>query len=101
MAYIGFAALILSAVMAPETKSNIAASIWRRIVRVSWCAIIGIVALGFAIGVAAESRLPIVVVAGQFTTLGRLLSWAAAALGALALASLVVRTRGSKFFISG
>jgi signal transduction histidine kinase/CheY-like chemotaxis protein len=91
---VGFAVLILCAVQALETKSDITASVWRRIVKVSWCAIIAIVALGFLIGVDAENRLPIVVVAGQFTTAGLLLSWAAAVLGALALAALVIKTRG-------
>jgi signal transduction histidine kinase len=93
---IGFAVLMLCAVIALERKTDITVPVWRRIVRVCWCAVIAIVAAGFAIGLAAEQRLPLVVVAGQFTTLGMLLSWAATVVGVLALAALVIKTRASQ-----
>src|SRR5262249_19494593 len=48
---------------------------------------------GFVAALAFESSLPVAVRSGQFTGVGLGLSWIAAALGALALASLLIKTR--------
>ena len=93
---IGFAILILGAVLAQEKNREMTASTWRKIVKGSWGAIVAIVAIGFATGVAVENVLPIAVSAGQFTITGLLLSWIAAVLGALALVCLWIKTRGKQ-----
>jgi hypothetical protein len=90
---LGFAALMLCGVMVLQRK-QIAIPSWHRVVGFSLYAVTGIVSLGFVIGVVAEDHLPIVVAAGQFTTAGLLLSWAAVAVGALALSLLAIKTRG-------
>jgi signal transduction histidine kinase/CheY-like chemotaxis protein len=77
-------------------KADLPITAWRRVVRTSWCVVIGIAALGFLIGVFAENRLPTLVSSGQFTTTGSLLSWTAAVMGALALAALVIKTRAKQ-----
>jgi signal transduction histidine kinase/CheY-like chemotaxis protein len=90
---IGFAALILVAVLAQDRTRPITAFAWQRIVRASWSAIIVLVAIGFAAALAFERSLPIVVRSGEFTGLGLALSWVAAGLGAFVLASLLINTR--------
>jgi signal transduction histidine kinase/CheY-like chemotaxis protein len=93
---IGFAMLIFGAVLAPEGRREMPMLAWRSVVRYSWYAIVAIVVIGFATGLAAENALPVAVSSGQFTIVGLVLSWIAAALGALALVSLLIKTRGKQ-----
>jgi signal transduction histidine kinase len=66
---------------------------WRSIVKASWFAIVVLVAIGFAAALAFERSLPVVVRSGEFTGTGLALSWIATALGAFALASLLIEIR--------
>jgi hypothetical protein len=52
-----------------------------------------LVAVGFAAALAFERSLPVVVMSGEFTGTGLALSWIATALGAFALASLLIAIR--------
>jgi signal transduction histidine kinase/CheY-like chemotaxis protein len=92
---IGFAVLIVIAVLASDRnrKGEMTTSAWRRIVKACWYAIVALVAIGFAVALALERSLPVAVRSGEFTGVGLALSWIAAALGAFALASLLVKTR--------
>ena len=90
---IGFATLILVAVLAQDRKGQVTAFAWRSVVKASWFAIAVLVAIGFAAALAFERSLPIVVRSGEFTGIGLGLSWIAAGLGAFALASLLINTR--------
>ena len=90
---IGFAILILIAVLVPDRQGEMTTSAWRRIVKASWFVIVVFVTIGFAAALAFERSLPVVVSSGTFTRAGLMLSWIAAVLGAFALASLLIKTR--------
>ena len=90
---VGYAIVILCAVIAIEAKTDVAVPAWRRLIVLSWCAVVVITASGFVFALAYESQLPSLVANRQFTAIGILLSWAGAAFGALALILLIVQTR--------
>ena len=90
---VGYAIVILCAVIAIEAKTDVAVPAWRRLIVLSWCAVVVITASGFVFALAYESQLPSLVAKGQFTAIGILLSWAGAAFGALALILLIVKTQ--------
>jgi hypothetical protein len=90
---VGFAIVILCAVIAIEAKTDVAVPAWRRLIVLSWCAVVAVTASGFVFALAYEIQLPSLVAKGQFTAIGILLSWAGAAFGALALILLIVKTR--------
>jgi hypothetical protein len=72
---VGFAIVILCAVIATEAKTDIAVPTWRRLIVLSWCAVFAIAVSGFVFALAYEAQLPSLVANGQFTVIGILLSW--------------------------
>jgi len=75
---VGFAIVILCAVITIEAKTDVAVPAWRRLIVLSWCAVVAVTASGFVFALAYEIQLPSLVAKGQFTAIGILLSGAGA-----------------------
>jgi len=91
---IGFAALILAAMLMEAGRAPRNSPAWRLAVWLVLAAIAAIVILGLTAAWLAEASLPVAVLAGRFTMLGLVASWAAFGLGLLGLAAVVMQTRG-------
>jgi signal transduction histidine kinase/ActR/RegA family two-component response regulator len=91
---IGFAALILAAMLMEARKAPRNSPAWRLAVWLVLAAVAAIVVVALTAAWLAEASLPVVVSAGRFTMLGLAGSWVAFGLGLLGLAAVAIRTRG-------
>ena len=71
--------MILARHRRDRSKNCVAVPAWRRLIVLSWCAVVVVTASGFVFALAYEIQLPSLVANGQFTAIGILLSWAGAA----------------------
>lgn len=90
---LGYAVLILFAMLAIGRSSPSRRAQWRTIRTVSVFAVVALAVAGAALGLALEPDLPPAIVGASFAPMGLVLSWLGVAVAVLALALLWIKTR--------